>query len=159
LEAIQADSLCIPYDRSCYPNVWDGLCGANVGDMNVKTAAHLLGKSQTQVLEKCRALFEKHKGQYHLSDSDLEQLKKALAKAPRKSVVRDISIAHRISAKRLHGFVCRLNLSFKKDKDKIILALKLRRTGLYTLKGIIFKLNEYGKEKEQHQSQEAPVLN
>lgn len=109
--------------------------------MNVKTAASILGKGQTHIIDKCRALgFEKKKGQYHITDADLELLKKRLARKPPKSNTREIAILNSVPMNKVKGFSCRLGLSIKHDREKIMRAFKLQRTGYYTLKGIKWML-------------------
>ena len=109
--------------------------------MNVKQVASILGKSQSHIIEKCRALgFQKVRGQYHLDKDDLERIKKRLTRKPGKSVIREIAILGNIQKDDLIKFAYDLRLRFKRDREKILYACKLMRTGYYTLKGIKWML-------------------
>ena len=104
--------------------------------VNVKTGAAMLGKSQSWLVARARRIgIQKTKAQYYFSTDDLKAIQD-LNRIARLSNLRDISAKTRMSHHRVRSLADRLGLRFRTDKDKIIEACELKKTGFYTTKGI-----------------------
>lgn len=113
--------------------------------MNVKTAQDVLNLSPVWITTKARRLgIPKIKGQYDLTDKDIERIRN-LPKLPYKRLNRAEIIAKEtgIGSIQITSIAHRLKLSMRKDYHVIIYICQEWKTGFYTYKGLRNLLKEF----------------
>lgn len=108
--------------------------------VNVKTAAAMIGKSQTFIIQRANMLKLRDDSKWNMhwnfTMEDIEKINQSLPRKTRKSNIVLAAKHSRLSKHIVRKLASDLKLKFRTDYDKILQACELKKTGFYTIKGI-----------------------